>query len=121
MIRSWFLQPAIEAINSFHGPVKIGISLLEKVIMNQAELAQALTDAADQAAKAKGEILEKIQDLEDAVGNAGTVTPEVEAALAALRGQVQGLDDVVPDAPVEPPAEPTDTATDVGGTDTLTP
>lgn len=68
------------------------------IIMTQQELAQALTDAGVQADKAKAEILQKIADLETAVTNAGAVTPEVEAAFAALKGKVQGIDDIVPDA-----------------------
>lgn len=72
--------------------------------MNQAELAQALNDAAAEAVKAKGEIVAKIADLETAIGNAGNTTPEVDAALAALKDAVQGVDDIVPDAPpFEPP------------------
>lgn len=68
-----------------------------KIIMTQAELAQALNDASTQADKAKAEILQKIADLEAAVNNAGNVTPEVEAAFTALKSKVQGIDDIVPD------------------------
>ncbi len=67
--------------------------------MTQAELAQALRDAADEATKAKTEITQKISDLETAITNAGTTTPEVDDALAALKSAVQGVDDIVPDAP----------------------
>lgn len=68
--------------------------------MNQAGLAQALTDAAAQAAKSHDEIVAKLATLEAAVIAAGDTTPEVNAALDALKAQVQGLDDLNPDAPV---------------------
>ena len=66
--------------------------------MNQTELAQALSEVKTQADKAKAEIVGKISDLETAIANAGSTTPEVDAALEALKGTVQGIDDVVPDA-----------------------
>ena len=76
--------------------------------MNNAELLQGIADLKAQADKAKGEILGKIQALEDAVANAGTTSPEVDAAFAELRSSLQGLDDVVPDtaAPAPAPEEP---------------
>lgn len=66
---------------------------------NQAEVAQQLTDLTNQVNKAKTEITEKIADLETAITNAGNTTPEVDAALASLKAAVQGVDDIVPDAP----------------------
>lgn len=54
----------------------------------------------EQLTKAKGEVLAKIAELEDAV--AAGQTPD----FTALKAAAQGLDDVVPDAPAEePPAE----------------
>lgn len=79
------------------------LNKLNQILMTQAELAQALTDAAAEAVKAKAEIVAKIADLEGAIANAGNTTPEVDTALAALKEAVQGVDDIVPDAP---PAEP---------------
>lgn len=66
--------------------------------MNQSELQQALTDLTAQTEKAKAEVLAKITDLETAITNAGNTSPEVDAALSALKGAVQGVDDIVPDA-----------------------
>ncbi len=63
----------------------------------QAELAQALHTTSDQLDKAKTEILQRVQELTDAVNNSGQTTPEVDAALERLRTSTQGLDDVVPD------------------------
>lgn len=60
------------------------------------ELAGLLTTISDQLVKAKTEILDKITKLEDLI-NAGTVPPEVEAALENLKVAAQTLDDVVPD------------------------
>jgi hypothetical protein len=89
ILSDWLLQPVITILNR----------LERQIAMNQAELAQALTDAKDQAAKAKAEIVAKVAALEDAINNSGNTTPEVDAALAALKGEVQGLDDLNPDTP----------------------
>lgn len=78
-----------------NGPV---IKLLERIIVNQAELAQALNDIKAQADKSKTEIIAKVSTLEGAIANAGMTTPEVDAALADLKGTVQSLDDLNPDA-----------------------
>lgn len=67
----------------------------------QAELASSLTAISEQVAKIgveSGKTLEKVTALEDALRNAGNTTPEVDAALAALKAQVQIVDDLVPDA-----------------------
>ena len=53
----------------------------------------------EQAAKAKAEIIKKIDDLGAALESADDVTPEVQAAFDALKAEVQGIDDIVPDAP----------------------
>jgi hypothetical protein len=66
---------------------------------SQAELAASLDALAAQAEKAHDEIVTKIAALEDALANAGSTSPEVDAALEALKAQVQGLDDIEPDAP----------------------
>lgn len=67
--------------------------------MSQAtiDLIKGLTD---QVNKAKAEITGKIQQLEDTINNGGD-DAAVQAALADLKGAVQGVDDIVPDvAPV---------------------
>lgn len=87
--------------------------------MNQQELAQALNDvstqlgdASTELTKAVGEINQKISDLETQISNAGGTTPEVDAALQALKDSASGLtgiaktvDDIVPDPVVAPPSD----------------
>lgn len=65
--------------------------------MTQQELLAALTDVKTQVDKSKTEITTKIAALEDALNNAGSTTPEVDAALADLKASVQSVDDIVPD------------------------
>lgn len=60
----------------------------------QAELAQEIRDTNTQLQKAKGEILASTDRLEQAVRDAGNVTPEVEEALAELKSNVQSVDDL---------------------------
>lgn len=75
--------------------------LLQKVdhiMATQAELAAQLTAVKDQVVKSRTEVLKKIADLETALANAGSTTPEVDAALAALKTEVQTSDDVIPDS-----------------------
>jgi len=72
---------------------------LESIMTTQAQLAAQLTALAEQATKAKNEVLAKFDELQVAITNAGNVTPEVETALAALATAVQATDDLVPDAP----------------------
>lgn len=74
-------------------------SQLKTINMNQQELAQQLTELAAQTAKAKDEVLAQVADLENKIVAAGNLTPEVEAALAAVKESVQGIDDINPDAP----------------------
>lgn len=65
----------------------------------QAELAQQLRDITAQNEKSRVEILQKIADLEAALAAAGSTTPEVDEAVAALKASVQTDDDLNPDAP----------------------
>lgn len=74
-------------------------SLLNKINMNQQELADALAALKEQTDKARAEVVAKIASLEQAIIDAGNVTPAVETALADLKASVQASDDVVPDAP----------------------
>jgi len=64
--------------------------------MNQAELAQHLTERDDMLNHALAEILARIQELIAAVQAAGNTTPEVDAAIANLDTVSQALEDVVP-------------------------
>lgn len=72
--------------------------------MTQEELLAELTALKAQNEKAKGEIVGKIATLEAAIAAGGSTSPEVDAALADLKGSIQGTDDLVPDAPAPEPA-----------------
>lgn len=74
---------------------------LRKIMSNQAQTLAILTAASEKLTKIGEETkatLQKVQDLQDALNNAGNNTPEVEAALTALTNQLQVVDDLVPDA-----------------------
>ncbi len=79
---------------------------INKILMNQAEELAALKTLTTQLGKASDEIQAKLKALQDAI-DAGTVTPEVEAAVAELTTAAQKLDDIVPDAPNPGPVPPT--------------
>ena len=73
----------------------------------QAELAADLATLTDQVTKVGDEtrtLIAKIADLTAALEMAGRVSPEVDAAVVALKAQVKVVDDLVPD----PEAEPSD-------------
>lgn len=73
----------------------------------QAELAVELAALTDQVTKVGDEtrtLITKIADLTAALEMAGRVSPEVDAAVVALKAQVKVVDDLVPD----PEAEPSD-------------
>lgn len=72
---------------------------LKFIMATQAQLAAQLTAIAVQAEKAKAEVLAKLGALQTALENAGSTTPEVDAAVAALAAAVQATDDIVPDVP----------------------
>jgi hypothetical protein len=74
--------------------------------MKLSELSGLLNDVLAQLAKAKAEILDKIESLETALSDV-ELPQDAQDALAALMAKAQALDDVVPDAPVDPeePAE----------------
>lgn len=67
------------------------------IMTTQAELAAELSALKAQVDKVRAEVTEKVQSLEDALNAAGTVSPEVEAALADLKASVQAADDLNPD------------------------
>lgn len=88
----WAFRPVIDAINNVRKEMK----------MNMTELLAQLQGLKTQADKAKAEVIAKIAALEEAINNAGTTTPEVDAALTDLKASVQGLDDLNPDAEPTP-------------------
>jgi len=72
----------------------------------QQELAAALTEVTATIQKIGEETkatLQKVTDLENALANAGSVAPEVQAAFDALKEQVGIVDALVPDT--TPPTE----------------
>lgn len=75
--------------------------LKEIVMSTQAELAANLTEILATVTKVGDEtraLIAKVADLEAAIATAGNTTPEVDAALQALRDQVAVVDALVPDA-----------------------
>lgn len=74
----------------------IVLRLQERIMTTQTQLATQLLAVRDQVVKARGEITQKIATLEAAVLAGQTVSAEVEAALTAVRGAVQAIDDIVP-------------------------
>jgi uncharacterized protein Yka (UPF0111/DUF47 family) len=117
--------------NFFFGPVTLvlrgdHLNLVEKLesIMNtQEQLAMQLNALTGTVAKIQGEtqtLLTLVASLEAAVIAAGSVKPEVQAAMDALTAQIAVVDALVPDAPpvdpapvdpapVDPPVDPTPT------------
>lgn len=88
------------------------ITAIEALIMTtQTELAdgiRAVTATVDKIAGETRSLLDKVSALDAALAAAGTVTTEVEAAMAALQAQVAVVDALVPDVPVDPaPVDPT--------------
>jgi hypothetical protein len=75
----------------------------EDLPMKLSELSGLLTEVLAQLAKAKAEILDKIEALETALGDV-ELPQDAQDALAALMAKAQALDDIVPDAeaPVDP-------------------
>lgn len=89
------VQNIVIAVVLFVG-IKININtIISKINMNQTELKEALTGVAATLNKAKDEILA-------ALAASGNTTPEVDAAVAALGDVATALDNIIPDAPVEP-------------------
>lgn len=66
----------------------------------QSELAAQLTAATAKAEKIGNEtrtLLTRITELLEQLNNAGTVTPELQAAADALQAQLEVVDNLVPD------------------------
>jgi len=66
--------------------------------MKVSEIPAFVSSVKDELLKAKTEILDKIQDLENATQDA-ELSPEATTALNDLKSAAQGLDDIVPDVP----------------------
>ena len=81
--------------------------LQEAINMSAQDIINTLVTQLD---KAKGEIAAKIEDLQNQI-DAGV--PAEQLDLTALTEAAQGLDDVVPDAPVVPADVPADAPVDV--------
>jgi uncharacterized protein YoxC len=76
------------------------INALRKIMSTQAELALALDSIKVQVAKIGAEtqaLQAKLAELVAALAAAGNTSPEVDAALEALKAQVQVVDDLVVD------------------------
>ncbi len=74
---------------------------VRNIMATQAELAADLQAVTDQVTKIGTETtatLQKVTDLEAALAAGGGTTPEVDAAMAALKAQVKVVDDLVADA-----------------------
>ena len=71
----------------------------------QAELAATLVALKEQNDKAREERLSNVAVLQQAIIDAGNVTPEVQEALDALTVSIQLDDDLIDDAVVDPGSE----------------
>lgn len=81
-------------------------NLKETFMATQAELAVELTAVKDQVIKVGNEtrtLISRVETLTTALENAGGTTPEVDAALLAVKEQLVIVDELVPDAPPPPP------------------
>lgn len=110
-VHHYFHFPGEEAILERLGAISTSIEALKETItMNQQEAIDALTAVRAQQEKTANEIValkggvdtlnQTILDLEAQLANAGNVSPELEAAVNAVKAQAQVVDDLIPDAPV---------------------
>lgn len=77
-------------------------TLKEMLMKTQAELTADLTAVSAQLTKIGVETsttLQRVADLEAALASSGATSPELEAAVEALKVQIQVVDDLVADAP----------------------
>lgn len=74
---------------------------VEKIMTTVNEVAATLVTVSNELAKARGEIIAKLDELTLALVDV-KLPPEAETALSELIAQAQALDDIVPD--VEPTA-----------------
>jgi len=85
-------------------PTNMDIYVLQKqTYMKASEAVQIVADCREQLIKAKGEILGKISQLENADGE---LTEAQSKIITDLRATVQGVDDIIPD-PLNAPGKPT--------------
>lgn len=83
-----------------------------EITMNQAqEIARinALTDTLNKVFTEQQAQQQALVDLRTQLESAGSVTPEVEAALTRAEDSARKIDDLVPDAPAAAPVETTPT------------
>ncbi len=90
-------------------PFRVINRKLDTIMATQAELAAELRAVKDQVNKVASEqgarfdtLTAKIAELEATIRD-GTVTPEVETALAEVKTALQSLDDTIPDVPPPTP------------------
>jgi DNA repair ATPase RecN len=74
------------------------INQLNKLTMTTQEAIQKINDNTAKLEKVRTEV----QNLKDAVANAGNVDPEIEAALGRLDAALTAVDDINPDEVVNP-------------------
>lgn len=92
----------------FEAIKRLFINLKGTIKMTFDELKVQLDAMTAQNEKAHQEHVAKLAELEAAIAAAGQTTPEVDAALAALKASIQRDDDMNPDAtPADPaPVDP---------------
>ena len=76
---------------------------IKKIMSTQAEAVLALTAINEQLAKIGQETsatLAKVAELQALIDAGATVTPELQAAIDAVKASAQKVDELVPDAPV---------------------
>ena len=71
----------------------------ELLMSTQAELATQLSTLVAQVVKSRNEIINHVAAIQAALDAAGNTSADVDAALAALRAELQITDDLIPDAP----------------------
>jgi hypothetical protein len=79
-----------------------------KIMADTSLTVEEILAVKDQVAKIATETsatLAKVVALEEALANAGGVSPEVRAAFEELKAQVILVDELIPDAPVDPVVE----------------
>lgn len=82
----------------------------ERILMSIAGLNTRLTELSEQLSKVSAEIYGQLEDLREALEEAGQLPVEVDALLTQIEMSVDALDAIVPDpeVPVDPevPADP---------------
>lgn len=66
---------------------------------------RTLTEKVNKVGTETRTLLDKIEELTDVIADGGSVSPELQAAVDDLQIQVNVVDELVPDAPTEPPVE----------------